>query len=187
MAHLAEVLLRAQQGDKSVLPEVMSFLDAADAEAMSPVAQSTEDALLASMYGNNLLAVEDTRRQLARLRRDLEGDCPTPLEKLLIERIAQCWLQVHHQESQYAKNQARIPERSHSTWQSRLDHAHRRYLSAIKSLAQVRRLQLPAVQLNIGEKQINLSQGQHGRSSGSEARQVNEVNEVLAGVLERAR
>jgi hypothetical protein len=38
--------------------------------------------------------------------------------------------------------------------QRRLDRLHRRYLSSIKTLTQMRKLG-PAVQINIGEKQIN--------------------------------
>jgi hypothetical protein len=38
--------------------------------------------------------------------------------------------------------------------QKRLDKAHRRHLSAIRTLAQIRKLG-PAVQINIAEKQIN--------------------------------
>jgi hypothetical protein len=38
--------------------------------------------------------------------------------------------------------------------QKMIDHAHRRYLSAIRTLAQIRKLG-PAVQINIAEKQIN--------------------------------
>jgi hypothetical protein len=41
--------------------------------------------------------------------------------------------------------------------QKRIDIAHRRYLSAIKAFAQVRHLKLPAAQVNIGEKQINVT------------------------------
>jgi len=38
--------------------------------------------------------------------------------------------------------------------QRRLDRFHRRYLSSIKSLAQIRKMG-PAIQVNIAEKQIN--------------------------------
>ena len=38
------------------------------------------------------------------------------------------------------------------------DRAHRRYLHAIRTLAQVRRLLGPSVQVNIAEKQLNLAQ-----------------------------
>jgi hypothetical protein len=39
----------------------------------------------------------------------------------------------------------------------RIERAQRRYLSAIKALVQVRMLVVPAVQVNIGEKQINVA------------------------------
>ena len=40
--------------------------------------------------------------------------------------------------------------------QKRLDRAHRRHLSAMRTLAQIRKIG-PAVQINIAEKQINTS------------------------------
>ena len=43
-------------------------------------------------------------------------------------------------------------------FQRRQDRAHRRYLSAIRTLAQVRRLLLPPVQVNIGAQQVNAMQ-----------------------------
>ena len=39
----------------------------------------------------------------------------------------------------------------------RIDQAERRYLRAIKALAEVRRIQLPAVRVNIREKQVNVA------------------------------
>ena len=40
--------------------------------------------------------------------------------------------------------------------QKRLDRAHRRHISAVRALAQIRKMG-PAVQINIAEKQINTS------------------------------
>ena len=45
---------------------------------------------------------------------------------------------------------------SEKVLQKRLDHANRRFLSSIKTLAQVRRLLGPAVQVNLVDKQLNL-------------------------------
>jgi hypothetical protein len=39
----------------------------------------------------------------------------------------------------------------------RIDSAHRRFLSAIATLARVRRVALPALQVNIGENQVNVA------------------------------
>jgi hypothetical protein len=49
-------------------------------------------------------------------------------------------------------NNMTIPQSDHH--QRRIDKAHRRYLSSVKALAQIRKLG-PAVQINIAEKQIN--------------------------------
>jgi hypothetical protein len=38
-----------------------------------------------------------------------------------------------------------------------MDRAHRRYLSAIKALALVRRLAVPVLQVNIARKQVNVA------------------------------
>ena len=40
-------------------------------------------------------------------------------------------------------------------WERRLSAAQRRFLRATETLARVRRLQLPAVQVNIAERQLN--------------------------------
>jgi len=44
------------------------------------------------------------------------------------------------------------------------DRAHHRYLSAIKALAQVRQLQLPALHVNIGGPQVNVAGDLRGGS-----------------------
>lgn len=95
------------------------------------------------------------RKHLDRLEKELAGENPTPLERILVERIVMCWLDVQDHELRYSliddKGQPRQAE-----WRSRmLDKAHRRFLAAVKSLADVRRLNLPPLQLNIAEQQIN--------------------------------
>jgi hypothetical protein len=104
------------------------------------------------------------------LQAELEGPSPTVLERLLSERIAVCWLAVCYQEALYYQNLSEFSPKTHQSHQDRMDRANRRYLSAIKALAQVRRLQVPltlqvalpgatqvgqAAQVNVGEKQIN--------------------------------
>jgi hypothetical protein len=42
--------------------------------------------------------------------------------------------------------------------QKSLDHAHRRYISAVKALAQIRKMG-PAVQINVARKQVNVAGG----------------------------
>jgi hypothetical protein len=56
--------------------------------------------------------------------------------------------------SVYAQNLGKLSIPQSEYHQRRLDRLHRRYLSSVKSLAQIRKMG-PAVQINIAEKQIN--------------------------------
>ena len=76
---------------------------------------------------------------------------PSPLEHLLIERIVACGLQVTHYERLIEHNSNKGVGLDQAAWMhKKADMANRRYLSAIKTLAQVRRLQVPlSVQVNV--------------------------------------
>ena len=50
-----------------------------------------------------------------------------------------------------------IPLSVDEHYQKRQDRAHRRFLSSVKALAQVRRLLGPSVQVNIAEQQVNVA------------------------------
>ena len=73
-------------------------------------------------------------------------------------RIVACWLQVayaDHLAAGFEQEGGRIVQGEY--WQRMQDRAHRRYLAAIRSLAQVRRLLTPAMQVNIAEQQVNIA------------------------------
>jgi len=91
------------------------------------------------------------------MRDELAGPNPSPLERMLAERVVLCFYQVeilsaHLMEMQRESISGAEP------LSRQLDGAHRRHLSAVRTLAEVRRLQLPSVQVNIGEKQVNIGQ-----------------------------
>jgi hypothetical protein len=88
------------------------------------------------------------------MREEIAGENPSALERLLAERIALCWLQLQYYEAIYAQNLSTFTIAQGEHHQRRIDKAHRRYLSAMRTLAQIRKLG-PAVQINIAEKQIN--------------------------------
>ena len=44
-------------------------------------------------------------------------------------------------------------------WEKRLSGAQRRYLRACETLAKIRKMQLPMVQVNIGQQQLNVAKG----------------------------
>ncbi len=84
---------------------------------------------------------------------------PAGQERLRPSRVALCWLQAKHADASYAeRNRKGTVSLEQSDYiQRRQDRAHRRYLSAIKTLAQVRRLLGPSVQVNIAKQQVNVA------------------------------
>ncbi len=77
------------------------------------------------------------------------------LERLLAERVVATWLQVQLFEGVYASSMFKSMTLSQADYhQRRIDKAHRRHLSAVKGLAQIRKIGL-AVQINVAEQQIN--------------------------------
>jgi len=84
-------------------------------------------------------------------------DAPV-MEKMLIDNIVTAWLRVQWLDYLVAAKMAgefRIP--AMEFWQKSLATAQRSYLSACETLAKVRKMRLPNIQLNIGDKQINVA------------------------------
>jgi len=125
---------------------------------VSDIAFQAEKSMLGAYGRTDVLGKQMDARRLALLRRELAGPNPTPLEVLLVERIALCWHHLHMCETVVAQNAGTMNLGQAAYQDKRLNSAHKRYLGAIKALAQVRKLQLPNVQVNIGEKQVNIGQ-----------------------------
>jgi hypothetical protein len=147
---------RAEAGDATAMPGLRTAMDAGVlVESCGNLATQVQHSLLRNIAGKNLLFRETTERKLAQIRADVAGSNPSPLERLLAERIALCWLALHDAENRLAQSsELTITQADH--WQRRIDSAHKRYLTAIKCLATVRKLALPAVQVNIARKQVNV-------------------------------
>ena len=159
-SELRAVLRQATAGDETSLPALQKILDGHPelVESVGNFAFQVEATLIGNFAGKDLRVQEATGRKLAQLRRDLGGVNPTPLEKLLADRIALCWLSLHDTEVRY--HQAKdLSMRQSEHWQKRIDATQRRYLSVIKTLATVRKLALPALQVNIARKQVNILAG----------------------------
>ena len=81
------------------------------------------------------------------------------MERLLAERAVVCWLQLNYVDALLAQRLAGqgLARGQIAMYQEWLDRAQRRYLAALKTLAQVRRLLVPVVQVNIAKKQVNVT------------------------------
>jgi len=114
-------------------------------------------AVMRQMVAEDETLTKQVVRQLEMLKNDLWWKAATPLERLLIDRIATCWLQCSHADFVAAAMSEGATILVDEFRQRRQDRAHRRFLAAVKSLAQVRRLLGPSVQVNIAEQQVNVS------------------------------
>jgi hypothetical protein len=106
--------------------------------------------------GKNILVEEALRQKLDNIRAELEGPNPTPIERLLAERASICWFIVHRYELAYA-NASGWSIANADLQQRKIDKAHARFLSALRTLAQIRKLALPTLQLNIAKNQVNVA------------------------------
>ena len=148
--------------DASAAADLWKRMDANGTAEMfvrsNDIAFNAELSLIKTTMGEDVLVREMAARRLALLRRDLLGENPTPLEKLLVTRIAMCWQSVNYWEAITAQRNREGNWAGVELFTKYLDRAHKRYLASIKALATVRKLQVPNVQVNIGEKQVNVAQ-----------------------------
>ena len=157
MEQLQDFLGRAHKGDEATLPVLREMLQVpAIVEHCGNLAAHVEDTLVGKLAGQDLAVREGLRRKLASLRAELGGPAPTPLERLLVERIVACWLHLHHLETNYV-GMDKMPLELATYYQRSLSAAQKRYLSAIKTLAVVRKLALPVLQVNIARRQVNVA------------------------------
>jgi len=166
-ARLTALQHRAMDGDAGALAELRKILDADPGwwERTGDVAWQAENAWLRTYAGKDEFAKEATSRKLQAMRRQLRGPQPSPLERLLVSRIVLCWLTLNYAELCYAsllRSEHGVGLDSSVHGQERIDRCQKRYLAAIKALAQLRRLEqrgpLVAVgQLNVAEQQVNVA------------------------------
>ena len=80
-----------------------------------------------------------------------------------MDRVVLCWFQVNAHDAFCAQRARDFTMVQTEFQERRLDRAHGRYLSAIRTLACVRRLLVAPVQVNIGAQQVNVA---HAKESG---------------------
>jgi len=165
LAQLQALSDQAEAGDKDARRELRKAIRGSSPEIVarcSDIARQGQLILAETMAAGDPLMEEAIPARLDYMRAEVAGENPTPLEVLLTERIVSAWLivEVHevllNAQLKRGSEVKRCPPSYLKLMIGWLDSAHRRYLAAIKSLAQVRRLQsnTPGVQFNT---QINVS------------------------------
>lgn len=136
---------RTNSGDDTALSQLREGLEQCPiliSALCGNMAIVATDSLIDAITGERLSQKEAILKQLETMRAELAGPTPSPIEKLLVDRVVVCWLQTQHADNQFA-NARTVSIEIGDFMQRRQDRAHRRYLSAITTLARVRRLALP--------------------------------------------
>lgn len=149
----------AQRGDESVLPAVRALMQSTPdmAEALGNLASRAEKAWVKRVSGPHLLLSEAMTQKLAVMKATLLGPLPSELERLIVERVAICWLQVNYFDAKAAQPGDGQTFRQAEFALKQGEQSQRRYLRALKTLAEVRRLGVPIVQLNVAKQQVNVA------------------------------
>lgn len=159
---LGTLVQRAEAGDEKAMTRLRSLYEP-DAwqrvyESIGDLAKTAETSLIRAAAGENLVIREAIHCRMQSMRSELsDSSPPSLLETLLIERIVACWLHLNYAEVLYAQNMQHLDYRQAAFHLKRMESAQRRYLQAIKGLAQVRRLLGPAVQVNVANQQVNIA------------------------------
>jgi hypothetical protein len=168
---------RAEDGDKSARKELRKALRESAPEVIcraSDIGRRGQGMLIKTVAANDPLTEEALVARLDLMRAEVAGPDPSPLEVLLAERICSLWLLIEALEMLVSVQLlGELPREKRSPmsflrhvfkWQ---ESANRRFLSAIRELARVRKLQsnTPGVQFNT---QINLETTSGGNRRGEE-------------------
>jgi hypothetical protein len=142
-ARLHGVAARANAGDRTALAELRRMLDAHPEiwRHVGDLSALAERAWIELITGADNLTVESLKRQVARLKEELNGAHATPTERLLVDQVVVSWLAVNHAQMAAAQDGGSIEQAALRL--RRADSAQRRYLGAMKLLTQLRAL-MPA-------------------------------------------
>lgn len=142
-------------------PEEISKLENA-LKKMPKLSQALGDVmeLAASHITDSMMVPQVTKLALVQQRENLMQSLgleqATALEGLLIEQVGLAWLRLGYVELRYTNVQndgGSIKKMDY--WERRLNAAQRRYLRACTTLARVQKMDLPPIQVNIGQQQVN--------------------------------
>jgi hypothetical protein len=87
---------------------------------------------------------------------ELAGPDPTPIERMLAEVAAICWIDLRLRETNLALAMKKgVSRELIECHQKLITHAHRRLMATLRTLAVVRKLAVPAIQVNVAGQQVN--------------------------------
>lgn len=101
------------------------------------------------------------------LERELGQGGASPLESLLIKRIVVTWVELYGLDMLVAQKGAALHPGALEALDLRRLRAHKRYLTAIRELAQVRRLLVPPIRVNVDARTAHVARPELPPKSGA--------------------
>jgi hypothetical protein len=105
VAELNVLIARAKQGDAEVIPQLCEYLDNNPILWTGPgnLALQAQAAWITLIAGQDKHLKQCLARKVNDMKQELSGTSPSPMEKLLVERIVTTWLRVHYCEAHDAQ------------------------------------------------------------------------------------
>jgi len=142
IADLQALVAQARAGDVEVLPALRHML-ASRPEIWQQCADLGGNVLrrwIERLSLEDPLAEESLLLKVQAMKIEVGGTAPTPLEGLLVDRIVVCWLQLQQADGLASQMDGLLPKTAALILRHQ-KHAHRQFLTAVHTLAIVRRLQ----------------------------------------------
>ena len=117
------LLRKAEKGDTTVLPALRTWMDRTPGywEEVGDLANTARESLIRALSGDKNLVVQEAHaRKCTALTAELAGPQPSPLERLLVERIVLCWLHLHYDEALYVQHLDKLTLRQDEFFQQRI-------------------------------------------------------------------
>lgn len=135
-----DVRKKANAGDARARKVMRIYLDSHPEvwTKLGNLAGYAETALIEAASGGEWLVSEAIRKEAARMRHELAGPEPTPLERIAVERIVMTWLQLQHTQIRFTKSQRDLGWAKY--WLRRLEVADKLHRSAIAALTLIKDL-----------------------------------------------
>ena len=139
---LEATIILARKGNKKVLPMLRRALDEHPELVIhyGSLTLQVQENWLQLVAGKDLLLAETMRRHLDAMRKELAGANPSLLDRLLVDRILACHVEVLYFGAMETTDPTAANTRVARYRMDRGAQAHKQFLSAVKMLATVRNL-----------------------------------------------
>jgi hypothetical protein len=148
------LLGRATSGDEAAFDELQSIRDYATGFSAAMILVRLQER--AGGY-RDLISRAGVAKDLAAVAADLSDRSDGPIERLIVKRAALCAVDAGLADLEHIRAVPDSNDPAHvESLDRRRDRAHRRLLQTLKTLCEVRRLNRVAVQVNVGDGNINV-------------------------------